>query len=172
LSAESDFEAAIAFVPGNGDGEIKLVPPSEVRTREVGRDNWFRYVYDVIDERIPAARLIMGETVNPPGNWSSYPPHKHDVDNLPQESDMEEVYYFKVDPVQGFGIQRIYTQDRSVDEAHIIENDTAVSIPEGYHPVVAGAGYKVYYLWVLAGEKRVLKMNDDPAHAWIKEGVK
>ena len=109
-------------------------------------------VYNIVDDRCDAEYLLVGETLNPPGNWSSSPPHKHEYNNLPEESDHEEIYFFKVDPEQGFGIQRLYTDDRELDEACVVENNDAVIISKGYHPVVAAPGYSLYYLWVLAGK--------------------
>ena len=81
---------------------------------------------------------------------------------------MEEVYFFKIKPQQGFGIQRIYSDDRSIDSTYLLQDNDTVAIPEGYHPVVAAPGYRLYYLWILAGEKRILKMRDDPQHTWLK----
>jgi 5-deoxy-glucuronate isomerase len=176
IGAESDCEIALCYAPwqgrprpgGRGEGHIKLITPEENKVRVVGRDNWQREVVDLIDSSIPASSLLIGETYNPPGHWSSYPPHKHDVDDLPTESQNEEFYFFKIHPRQGFGIQRVYTKDGSLDETCTLQNNDAVMIPKGYHPVVAAAGYQLYYLWVLSGEKRVLAMNDDPDHQWLK----
>ena len=147
-----------------------LVTPDKVKERIVGKDNWQRTVYDVLcPEQVDCAHLLMGETINPSGNWSSYPPHKHDCDNLPTEAKLEEIYFFQVNPEQGFGFQRIYTHGDSVDETFTVTHNTLVVIPQGYHPVVAAPGYQLYYLWVLAGEKRVLQPCDDPNHCWIKK---
>ena len=82
---------------------------------------------------------------------------------------MEEVYFFRVKPSQGFGLQRVYTDSRSLDEAYTVENDDTVVLPEGYHPVVAGPGYRLYYLWILAGRQRILRPRDDPDHQWLKD---
>ena len=165
-------QAEIAICKAPADPNLKakpvLVTPDDVVIRTVGQHNWKRYVHDIIDTRIKASKLVVGETFNPPGNWSSYPPHRHDFDNLPEESDQEELYFFKVEPQQGFGIQRIYTDDLSVNDAYIIKNNCVVSIPKGYHPVAGGPGYQLYYLWILAGEKRILKPKDDPAHSWLR----
>lgn len=170
ITSEDQTKIAICKTPG--DPSIKanpvLVSPDDVVIRNVGQHNWKRYVHDIIDMRINASKIIVGETFTPPGNWSSYPPHRHDFDNLPEESDQEELYFFKVEPQQGFGIQRIYTDDMSINEAYVIKNNSVVAIPKGYHPVSAAPGYQVYYLWILAGEKRILKPKDDPNHKWIR----
>jgi 5-deoxy-glucuronate isomerase len=124
----------------------------------------------VVGENVPQAqRLVVGETFNPPGNWSSYPPHKHEVDAYPEEVRMEEIYYYRLNPPQGFGLQRIYTDDRSLDLACAVEDGDTVLLPRGYHPVVAAPGYQLYYLWMLAGHTdRRMKPRDDAEHTWVK----
>ncbi len=161
-------QIAICRAPSDLESDVKLICPEDVRIRSVGALNWRRDVKDIIDLRTEASHLVIGETINPTGNWSSAPPHRHDFDNLPEESDMEEVYFYKFSPKQGFGLQRIYTDDRSRDEAYAVEDGDTVILPEGYHPVAVAPGYRLYYLWILAGEKRVLAPRDDPDHAWLK----
>ncbi len=161
-------EIAVISAPSKGEHDVVFVGPDDVKVRVVGQLNWRRHVHDVITLEIDADMLLVGETFNPPGNWSSYPPHRHDVDNIPQESDMEEVYHFRVFPRNGFGAQFIYTDDGSVNEVIKIRDGLTVEIDKGYHPVVAAPGYEVYYLWALAGERRILIPRDDPNHAWIK----
>lgn len=168
ITAEGEVEIAICKAPSRLVCPPRLIRPEEVKVKSVGKDNWRRDVYDIIGLTVEAERLVIGETLNPPGNWSSAPPHKHDVDNLPWESDQEEVYFFRVAPPQGFGMQRIYTDDGSLNEAYVLKNNDTVVIPEGYHAVVAAPGYRLYYLWILAGQKRILQPRDDPQHAWIK----
>ena len=145
-----------------------VITPDDVRTKTVGTHNWQRTVHDIVDQRLPAAHLLVGETINQPGGWSSYPPHRHDEDRLPLEVNLEEVYFFQVHPPQGFGFQRIYTDDRSLDESYAVENGDTVVIPRGYHPVAAAPGYQVYYLWLMAGTGRVMCPFDDPRHAWVR----
>ncbi len=148
--------------------EPTIIRPDDVRTKTVGVHNWQREVHDIVDLRLPAGRLLVGETINPTGGWSSYPPHRHDEDRLPLEASLEEVYFFQVNPPQGFGFQRIYTDDRGLDESYAVENGDTVVLPRGYHPVAAAPGYQVYYLWLMAGTGRVMCPFDDPQHAWIK----
>lgn len=150
------------------DEEVKVIKPEDVIVRDVGVYNWRRDVKDIIDKRVKAKRLLIGETINPPGNWSSYPPHKHDTDNYPEEVKLEEVYFYKLNPSNGFGIQRVYTPDGDIDEVYLIEDNSLLMIKRGYHPVVAAPGYQLYYLWVLAGNIRESVMNDDPQHKWLK----
>jgi len=169
VEAITSTEIAVCLAKADVQKAPCLITPDKVKERIVGKDNWQRSVYDIVDASVDACHLLVGETINPPGNWSSAPPHRHDVDNLPEESNLEEAYFFRVDPPQGFGVIRLYTDDLSLDEIYSVRDDDLVLIPEGYHPVGALAGYKVYYLWMLAGEKRILKPRDDPHHAWIKD---
>jgi len=143
------------------------VRPSQVLSRDVGAANWARRVEDVLATAQPTV-LQLGETTNPPGNWSSYPPHKHDTAVPGQEVVLEEIYHYRLRPRQGFGVQCIYTADRELDEAVIVRDGDTVVIPKGYHPVVAGPGYRLYYLWMLAGPRRLMQPNDAPDHAWVK----
>jgi 5-deoxy-glucuronate isomerase len=169
VTARTPVVAAVASAPAARDGKPHLVSPGANRLRRVGRDNWYREVFDVIDERVAAECLVVGETISPPGHWSSYPPHKHDVHTPPVESAQEEVYFYQVDPEAGFGVQRIYTDDRTLDETYTVAHNDAVAIPRGYHPVAAAPGYRLYYLWILAGKSRALHPHDDPVHAWVKQ---
>ncbi|GGJ02124.1 5-deoxy-glucuronate isomerase [Alicyclobacillus cellulosilyticus] len=166
------LELAVCRTPAPVRYEPFLVTPQDVQAREVGRDNWRRSVHDIVVANAEGRvhRIIVGETFNPPGNWSSYPPHKHDTYQPGVEACMEEVYYYRLRPRQGFGLQHIYTADRSLDEAHAVRHGDVFLIPHGYHPVCAAGGYELYYLWLMAGETdRVMIPHDDPAHAWVKQ---
>lgn len=153
-------------------GEPRLVTGNEIMTKAVGKENWNRTVYTHIADNVPANRLICGETVNRPGGWSSCPPHKHDRFNEPSEVPMEEVYYFQLEPKQGFGFMRVYTEPTDADPfdySYAVEHGDTVLIPRGYHPVVACPGYTLNYTWILAGEGRTYgAWSDDPRHAWIR----
>jgi 5-deoxy-glucuronate isomerase len=168
IEAISDIEVAVCIAKAEEKKSPCLITPDKVKERIVGKDNWQRSVFDIVGSSVDACRLLVGETINPPGNWSSVPPHRHDFDNLPEESNLEEAYFFRVDPPQGFGVIRLYNDDLTLDETHSVVNNDLVIIPEGYHPVGALAGYRLYYLWMLAGEKRVLQPKDDPRHSWLK----
>lgn len=175
LEAAGDGPAEIALcsAPGGEPGAFSpyVVTPDQVIVHHRGKGNFRRQVHDIIDHNRPAHRLVVGETFNEPGMWSSYPPHKHDVDQPPVEYKMEEIYLFKVDPPQGFGVQALYSKDptRPLNEAHIVRPDDAVALPYGYHPVAAAPGYRLYYLWFLSGSNRTLVPHDDPVHAWVKD---
>jgi len=170
IKALSACEVALAGAPSTAEEGPVLVTPSQVVRKQVGNWNWVRDVYTVIGDNVPhAQRLVIGETINLPGNWSSYPPHKHTEDNYPFEVRMEEVYHFRVNPPQGFGIQVLYNDDMSIKEAYIVQDTDTVVIPAAYHPVAAAPGYQVYYLWILAAyTDRRMKPRDDPRHAWVQ----
>ena len=168
-AADGGARIAVCKAVADPGPQPALILPDDVKSRTVGAHNWRREVQDIVGDNVVAQRLLVGETYNEPGAWSSYPPHKHDVASLPDEVKLEEIYYFRVDPAQGFGIQRIYTGDDTMDEVYAVRDGDAVVIPRGYHPVAAAPGYRVYYLWMLAGPERVMRPRDDPAHAWAHE---
>jgi 5-deoxy-glucuronate isomerase len=111
--------------------------------------------------------LLVVESVTPAGNWSSYPPHRHDTDDGEQQTYLEETYYHRVSPPQGFAIQRVYTDDRSLDETLAAYDKHVVLVPRGYHPVAAAHGYDLYYLNVMAGPRRTWHVHNEPAHEWL-----
>jgi 5-deoxy-glucuronate isomerase len=133
-----------------------------------GKYNNKRLVHNILtDQDNFANNLLVVEVYTESGNWSSYPPHKHDQDNLPYEAFLEETYYHEMNPKQGFVFQRVYTDDRVIDETMTVENGDVVIVPAGYHPVAVPDGYESYYLNVMAGPKRIWKFHNDPAHEWI-----
>lgn len=138
---------------------VTVIPPHKVSAKTVGKKNWQRKVYTIIPPAFPAGHMLVGETINPPGNWSSVPPHKHDSAGL-KETKHKEIYYFKVSPQSGFGLQRLYDNKR-LDETYTIKDSDTVVMPSGYHPVVASPGHMLYYIWVLIGEERTVKMTYD-----------
>lgn len=165
--ALTDLELAVCSAPGIGSHEARLISPEHVGVETRGQGNVERQIHNILPEGESADSLLVVEVFTPEGHWSSYPPHKHDRDALPDESLLEETYYFRVQPEQGFAIQRVYTDDRSLDETLAVNNGEAVLVPRGYHPVSAPPGYEVYYLNVMAGPKRVWKFHNDPDHAWL-----
>ncbi|MGC8666746.1 MAG: 5-deoxy-glucuronate isomerase [Chthonomonadales bacterium] len=171
IAEGADFEGLLASAPARAVYPPAVVFPDEMEVRTVGKDNWQRTVVTGVGENVEADRLIVGETVNPPGNWSSSPPHKHDASDE-GEVPMEEVYYYRLNPPQGFGLQRVYTPPgapNAFDVAYSVAEGDVVVIPRGYHPVVAAPGYQLLYVWVLAGdERRYGAWSDDPQHGWIK----
>ena len=171
-SARSSDEAAlttgICTAPGTAKKfPARIIPPEEVGFEERGKGTNRRLVYNILPDTASAESLLVVEVVTPGGNWSSYPPHKHDRDALPEESFLEETYYHRLNPPQGFAFQRVYTDDRSIDETMAVEDGDCVMVPRGYHPVGAPHGYDLYYLNVMAGPNRRWVFKNDPAHEWI-----
>lgn len=168
VTAETASEIAACSSPGvAGSRPPRVIGPGshEVMTR--GKGSNVRYVTDIINETDPADSLLVVEVITPAGNASSYPPHKHDRDAFPEETRLEEVYYHRLNPSQGFGFQRIYTDDRSLDVSMTIEDGDVTLVPRGYHPCAALHGYDLYYLNVMAGPKRLWRFYNDPAHEWM-----
>jgi 5-deoxy-glucuronate isomerase len=168
ITAETDGELAFCRARAERAFPARLIPPQDVRIEIRGGGNATRQINHILTPDFPADRLMIVEVYTPSGNWSSYPPHKHDVHNPPEEVDLEEIYYYKVDRPEGYAIQRIYTADGRRDVTLTVRDGDLVLIPEGYHPVVAAHGYNVYYLNALAGSARSMAASDDPAHAWVR----
>jgi 5-deoxy-glucuronate isomerase len=168
IRAISDAEVALCSAPATAAIAARAIAgermPQEVRGEGTNR----RFVRNVLPETEPAERLLVVEVITPGGHWSSYPPHKHDTDIPPTETRLEETYYHRLNPPQGFAFQRVYTDDRSLDETVCVEDGDVVLVPRGYHPVGTPHGYDLYYLNVMAGPVRSWIIRDDPAHAWIK----
>jgi 5-deoxy-glucuronate isomerase len=174
ITASSEcFDAGVFSAASKAEIGPRLLEGADITANQVGRDNWQRTVYSGLDNNVPAERLLAGETLNPPGNWSSYPPHKHDQKNPPNEAVLEEIYFFRVKPSQGYGFIWTYTapdDPEGFSTVFVVEDGDTVLLPKGYHPVVAAPGYQLHYTWVLAGEERRYgAWNDDPRHAWVKQ---
>jgi 5-deoxy-glucuronate isomerase len=167
ITADDEAEIGVASAPASGQYPARLIEPGQMRRSVRGRNANTRYVCDILPETEPAENLLVVEVRTPSGHASSYPPHKHDQDAIPHESFLEETYYHRLDPAQGFAFQRVYTDDRTIDESHAVEDRDVVMVPRGYHPVVVPYGYDSYYLNVMAGPKRVWHFKNDPAHEWI-----
>lgn len=168
LTAASAAEFAIASAPIDNlaPGKARVIRPADQEIAERGDGNWSRSVRTILGPDDEAGRLLVGETINPPGNWSSYPPHKHDTHNPPHEVQLEEVYLFKLAPEGGFGIQLLYDGERK--DAFMVRDNDVAAIKSGYHPVVGAPGYSLYYLWVMAGNGRQMIPALDPQHAWVQ----
>ena len=167
VTANTNAEIAVARAPGSPGRPARLIDPATMTRTTRGEGLNTRYVCDILPQAQPADRLLVVEVRTPAGHSSSYPPHKHDTDNLPAESSLEETYYHRLDPAQGFAFQRVYTDDRSLDESLAVENHDVVMVPRGYHPVVVPYGYESYYLNVMAGPTREWHFRNDPAHEWM-----
>src|SRR5215475_6515245 len=164
VAAEEAFEAVLVSTPAKADGGPAVATPGDVVVNQRGKGTYTREVHDIFVRDPYARRLMVGETFNPPGHWSSFPPHKHDGKD--GEPVLEEVYYYRVSPQQGFGQQMLYTTEGECT-THTVRDGDAVLLPYGYHPVSSPPGYTLYYLWAMAGAERRLALHEDPAHSWI-----
>jgi 5-deoxy-glucuronate isomerase len=172
LKAETICEIAECRVPSKARLEPVLITPKDVSSSLRGGENASRQIVDIIRPDFPADRLIVVEVYTPGGNWSSYPPHKHDVHNPPTEVDLDEIYYYRIEDPRGFAIQNLYNPRTSEDLILKLRDGDAVLVRDGYHPVVAGPGYNIYYLNFLAGTSRTMAVTEDPAHTWIRSNWK
>jgi len=168
VEALTAAELAIVATVGyelSSSAAAQIVRPTDVVVQTRGKPGWQREVHDVIADSVPARRLLVGETFNEAGQWSSFPPHKHD--GADGEPALEEVYYYRFDRPDGFGFQGLY-ESGGDERAVFVRHGSVVGIRRGYHPVCAAPGYRLYYLWALAGAQRQLTMYEDPAHTWLK----
>ena len=168
VTAETDLELAVCAAPSLGGGlPIRVIGPDDLGQEVRGKGSNIRHVTNILPESEPADSLLVVEVITPGGTTSSYPPHKHDRDDLPAESYLEETYYHRLNPRQGFAFQRVYTDDRSLDEVMAVEDGDVVLVPKGYHPCAACHGYDLYYLNVMAGPKRTWKFHNAKEHEWL-----
>ena len=182
INAEIAGEFAVAWVPTDEKNDPWLISPDQVQISVRGGDNVSRQINDLLPPGSPVHRLVLVEVYTPSGNWSSYPPHKHDVhiedeDGTLIEADLEEIYFYKINDPKGYTYQRIYTDENSpihqagypIEALIRVTDNSAVLVPEGYHPVVSAPGYLTYYLNVLAGSAQSLANQDDPNFSWVKD---
>jgi 5-deoxy-glucuronate isomerase len=167
------LDIAYGWCSTDQDHPARLVTPLEVSIEIRGGGNATRQINNMIPPGFDCQRLVVVEVYTPSGNWSSYPPHKHDTHREDEngvllEADLEEVYFYKIDKPEGYAYQRIYTADRRLDELILVQDSQLVMSPEGYHPVVSAHGYTTYYLNMLAGSAQSLANVDDPDYAWVK----
>ena len=173
LTAESEnLDIAWGWCETDQDHPARFKLPHECAIEIRGGDNATRQINSLLQPGFDCHRLVAVEVYTPSGNWSSFPAHKHDERKLDKEGNviearLEETYFYKIDKPQGYAIQQVYTYDRSLDEVVRARNNDVVLVPKGYHPVVAGHGYNVYYLNFLTGSDQSLANSDDPDHKWI-----
>ena len=173
IAASTDAEVALCTAPaGATPRAVKRLDSAAMRRSVRGQGSNQRFICDVLPHDDPtAAHLLVVEVRTPAGHSSSYPPHKHDTETPPSETQLEETYFHRLNPPQGFAFQRVYTDDRSLDEACAVENNDLVMVPRGYHPVVVPHGYESWYLNVMAGPHRLWVFRNDPAHEWMLGGA-
>ncbi|MDH4060340.1 MAG: 5-deoxy-glucuronate isomerase [Aquincola sp.] len=173
IRATSDAEVALCSAPCDDKPRaVRQLDPAAMRRSVRGQGSNTRYICDILPHDDPtAAHLLVVEVRTPAGHSSSYPPHKHDREAPPAETQLEETYYHRLNPPQGFAFQRVYTDDRSLDESMAVEDHDVVMVPRGYHPVVVPHGYDSYYLNVMAGPNRFWVFRNDPAHEWMLQAA-
>lgn len=168
IEAVTGASVALCYAPAVEPLPTRWIKAADVGVEQRGKYQNKRMVHNILPDSDPSASsLLVVEVFTEGGNFSSYPPHKHDQDRLPVESLLEETYYHEIDPGAGFVFQRIYTDDRSLDECMAVEHRDVVLVPIGYHPVGVPDGYTSYYLNVMAGPRRIWKFHNDPDHEWI-----
>jgi 5-deoxy-glucuronate isomerase len=168
VQAQSACELAIGWAPAEGRLPPRVIPPSKVGQETRGTGSNTRYVRNILPETEPAESLLIAEVITPGGHWSSYPPHKHDVSSPSGETQLEETYYHRLRHPTGFAVQRVYTDDLSIDETIAVFDRDVVMVPKGYHPVGAPAGLDLYYLNVMAGPERRWRITVAPGFAFLK----
>jgi 5-deoxy-glucuronate isomerase len=174
IKAVGAVEIALPSAPSDLAIEPYVIDPAQVANGVWGAANFKRYFHQILttaaQPELPARRLIVGETFTPSGNWSTYPPHKHQVDNLPVEAFHEEMYYFKVSPAGGFGICHYYNEEGE-EENFTVRDNSIHMMDKGYHTVVSAPGYTTYYLWFLAGNQRQQATVDDADVGWVSRTI-
>jgi 5-deoxy-glucuronate isomerase len=167
----TELSVAVAAAPAGPQppGRARVIPAATQRETVVGSGSWGRTVRTILGPDDPASRLIVGETVHTDqGTWSSFPPHRHDRDT-PDEVRLEEVYYYRVHPASGFAVQVRYDTDTGQEDLRMVRDGDAAAITSGFHPLVAAPGHDLYYLWILAGEQRAMRVYLDPRYRWLNE---
>lgn len=164
--ATTDCTLAVCTAPARGDYPVRALNGIGLVKR--GKGNNTRYIYPIaMEESDVAGSLLVTEVFTPQGNWSSYPPHRHDEENYPETTYLEETYYHRLNPKQGFGFQRVFTEDGELDETMAVRDGDVVLVPKGHHPCGSPYGYEMYYLNVMAGPMRKWRFQNHPDHDWI-----
>jgi 5-deoxy-glucuronate isomerase len=160
----------LCFAPAASGAAARVLSGDDVEVEVRGYGALERRIHPILMGDREAESLLVCEVLTPEGHWSSYPPHKHDREALPEESLLEETYYHRITPAHGFALQRVYTDDGSLDESVAARDGDVVLVPRGYHTVSAPPGYALYYLNVMAGPARAWAIANDPDHEWILNG--
>lgn len=160
-------QAPLSGRPGVATEPI-LVRPADVEIEIRGAGNATRQVNNLMMPGFPADRLLICEVFTPSGNWSGWPPHKHDIDDIPREAVLEETYFYQMRTPEGWAVQRLYHRDGSRDLFWAVRQGDLVIVDQGYHPFAATQGCDAYYLNALAGDRRTMANSDDPDLAWVR----
>lgn len=169
FAAVAEGEVALCSASAEQRREPVLVRPDDVEVEVRGAGNATRQINHIVKPDFPADRILVVEVFTPAGNWSSYPPHKHDEDNPPEEVVLEETYYYRTARPEAFAVQRLYSPSRGVDVTVTVRDGDLMLVPFGYHTTAAAHGYDLYYLNSLAGNTRSMAAADDPELAWIRD---
>jgi len=169
ITAVGEVTIAVAKCPADRDFEPKLINAEDVIIKDLGKPGWQRQAHFILDERVDADIIYIGEAYVEGGQWSSFPPHKHDEDNMPVEANTEEVYYYEFEEPAGMGIQLVYTKEGDIDETIKVKSGDAVEIHRGYHPFACAPAGKNYYLWIMAGKNRGFFMTTDEDYAYLNK---
>ena len=167
-TATTSCTLAICTAPGKGEHHAQIIGPTGISLETRGKGANTRFIHNIaMENRDVADSLLVTEVFTPDGNWSSYPPHRHDKDDFPNMTYLEETYYHRLNPAQGFGFQRVFTEDGTLDETMAVSDGDVVLVPRGHHPCAAPYGYDMYYLNVMAGPRRNWRFQNHPDHDWI-----
>lgn len=166
--AETELVLAVCSAPGHGTHPARRIGPEGITLTQRGIGANTRFINNIAMENEDYCdSLLVTEVFTPQGNWSSYPPHRHDEDDFPNMTYLEETYYHRLNPAQGYGIQRVFTEDGTLDETMAVADGDVVLVPKGHHPCGAPYGYEMYYLNVMAGPVRKWRYKNHPDHDWI-----
>ncbi len=168
--AETDCVLAVCAAPGKGGHTARRIGPDGITLTERGKGTNTRYINNIAMEGEDYCdSLLVTEVFTPAGHWSSFPSHRHDEDDFPRITYLEETYYHRLNPANGFGIQRVYTDDLKLDETMAVADGDVVCVPRGHHPCGAPYGFEMYYLNVMAGPRRNWRFLPAPEVEWIME---
>jgi len=168
VTATTDCTLGVCTAPAKPGRDARVIGPAGITLAERGKGGNTRYIFPIaMEDRDVADSLLVTEVFTPSGHWSSYPPHRHDEDNYPEMTYLEETYYHRLNPEQGFGFQRVFTEDGSLDETMAVSSGDVVLVPKGHHPCGSPYGYEMYYLNVMAGPMRKWRFQNHPDHDWI-----
>lgn len=162
-----DVKIAVCKAPAEKFFPAHHVKTEDILQKSLGKGSFARTAAFNLPETVGANLLYIGEFWVEDGNWASYPPHKHDVDNMPTEGFLDEIYYFEFDKPQGFGFQAVYSKDGDINEVYKVKTGDLVEVPKGYHPFTVAPGYKNYCLWIMAGKNRGIFCTSEEEHKWI-----
>ncbi len=159
---------AVCTAPGKPGRAAAVIGPAGIERVTRGKGTNVRHIHPIaMEERDVADSLLVTEVFTPSGHWSSYPPHRHDEDDFPRMTYLEESYYHRLNPASGFGLQRVFTDDLTLDETMAVGNHDVVLVPKGHHPCAAPYGVEMYYLNVMAGPRRQWRFQNHPDFDWI-----